>query len=797
MKTSYFLLLRQLVFFSVVLFSGFLPAQEASAQNKEISCSPYSIPLAGIPCGEGMTGTKFPLRVKECPSGIVTDGRTFNTDNCKQAGTSSQIDLYATNCNITPTAVGCAPAPTMKSCDVGRHWSLAGSKIAHCVDDDMACPWSFSLQHDFLGNPSCVQNTCAAPLVLQGDGISCVCPTGMVLQGNVCVVPCSPTTVQQTISCTGGATGVQTRDATATCPNGAMSYSAWDTSHCVANPCPPTSITTGSCRAPLIGTTVTTTTYTLQNGRCIGNAVRDTSDCAIVAPTTCANGATDFPTCTTPCTPKSTTELLYCPLGYTGEQTRTATATCPNGTMTYTPWDSSKCVPITCPPPKVSTASCASGFFGFSIITTTYSAPNGICSGTTTSDNSNCFPSQPSTCPNGASDYPTCTPTCPASYTTTGPCPSGQTGQTVTNTTFTVLNGSCTPSQNTDWSACATPPPSTCANGGNDYPTCTPPCTPSTSVENSYCALGWTGFQTRSATYNCPNGNMTYSGWDTSKCTPVVCQAPQVTNGSCPAGYAGTSTITTTYSAPNGICGGSTSTDNSNCTLIPPPTCANGASDYPTCTPTCPASYTTTGQCPSGQTGQTVTHTTYTVINGACVSSQNTDWSGCANPPPSTCANGGKDFPTCTPPCAPSTTIQSSYCALGFTGYQTRNATSNCPNGNITYSAWDTSNCTPIVCAPTQVSNGFCPTGYTGLSIVTTTYSAPNGICAGSTSTDNSNCVLIPAPTCANGASDYPTCTLPCAPSSTIQNAYCALGFTGYQTRTATSNCPSGNMTYS
>lgn len=329
------------------LFLAFLMclfSQNLFAQTQKI-CNPFNIPLAGIPCGEGYTGTKFPMRTKVCPSGQVTDGLTFNTDNCKPAN-SPITDPNATDCKVTPTAVGCMSAPTLRGCDSGRHWVLTGSNIAHCVADDMDCGWGKTLKHDNLGNPYCEQNTCAAPLVLQGDGISCACAVGLIFNGSACVAPCSPSSSTQYQSCGAGYTGNQSRIATATCPSGVMSYSSWDTSGCVAVACPASTSTTGACPAGFTGQTVTTTNYV--GVSCTAISSTNSSGCTPLPPS---------------CTSSTSTETAACPPGLVGTMSRVITNNSCTG-IVHSDWDQTSCVTITQPP---------------------------------------------SVCPNGATNWPTCT----------------------------------------------------------------------------------------------------------------------------------------------------------------------------------------------------------------------------------------------------------------------------------------------------------------------------------------------------------------------------------------------------
>lgn len=227
------------------------------AQN----CVPYSIPLAGVPCDRGYTGTKFPMKTKVCQGGQVTTGATFNTDNCKPIG-APVFDPNQTNCAISPQLIECTKAPTLKGCDAGWHWSLAGSGISHCVPDDPVCPWSQSLVHNFLGFPSCVQNTCPANQVLQADGISCACAGRLIWNGASCVAACVPSTLQETSACIAPLVGSRVRDVTTDC-FGNVTRSAWDNSGCVAAApgCPLPTSTPQACPLGQTGTSYLNTSY--------------------------------------------------------------------------------------------------------------------------------------------------------------------------------------------------------------------------------------------------------------------------------------------------------------------------------------------------------------------------------------------------------------------------------------------------------------------------------------------------------------------------------------------------------
>ena len=49
----------------------------------------------------------------------------------------AQTQLYKVDCSISPDL--CMAEPVARGCGDGRHWSSAGSGLAHCVDDDRDC----------------------------------------------------------------------------------------------------------------------------------------------------------------------------------------------------------------------------------------------------------------------------------------------------------------------------------------------------------------------------------------------------------------------------------------------------------------------------------------------------------------------------------------------------------------------------------------------------------------------------------------------------------------------------------
>jgi hypothetical protein len=170
---------------------------------------------------------------------------------------------------------------------------------------------------------------------------------------------------------------------------------------------------------------------------------------------------------------------------------------------------------------------------------------------------------------------------------------------------------------------------------------------------------------------------------------------------------------------------------------LPPPTCANGATNYPTCTPpTCANGATdyptcTPPTCANGATNYP-TCTPPTCANGA------TNYPTCTPP---TCANGATNYPTCTPPT----------CANGATNYPTCTPPT-CANG-----ATDYPTCTPppsepiavnlIWSVPTKMTNGdpLLPADIVGYEVYYTSMDGTiSDIVAITSSTTTSAVVMVP-----------------------------------------------------
>lgn len=309
-----------------------------TAQVKPSVCVPYSIPIQSTitDCGPGMVGTKYKTSDKACPSGEVKQSETFVTSACQTSAIGSNGALTAeAKCRITPGA--CAAAPTPANCASGRLWTLAGSGVAHCVDQDPPCAGG-TVNHDALGNPTNCQTsaskTKSCPSGYTGsikqrrdvytwmDG-STTYGSWSVTRDTCEEIPappppppppvqtCSPGTSTSMYAACPSGSGTYFYRETVTCPagsTGSPSYSGvWDYSGCSAPStptptptptpgptpaCTPSSSTAStSCGSGFSGTKYITTYYTCPSGT---YQTENDSQCG------CANGANNYPTCTPP-----------------------------------------------------------------------------------------------------------------------------------------------------------------------------------------------------------------------------------------------------------------------------------------------------------------------------------------------------------------------------------------------------------------------------------------------------------------------------------------------------------------
>jgi len=275
----------------------------AEIKLNNTTCSP-SVSYNYVQCDPGYSGKKYTTTTITCPTewpaGLASTTTSYNISQCVKLVTPPPIDR---TCELTPAA--CAPQPNSPGCPVGKHWTLSGSAVAHCVENDSVCPRGTSLKHDSLGNPSCVVNTCSSNKVLQSDGISCACPAGTDWNGGSCALlppTCTASVVKGgNVACDTGYYGFKFGVTTTSCPGNVVTF-AWNTSGCTAIPpppvCPATKVTIGSCPTNYSGYTTITTSYS--GASCTVSTTTDLSTCTPQTPS-CTNGAKDYPVCTLPC----------------------------------------------------------------------------------------------------------------------------------------------------------------------------------------------------------------------------------------------------------------------------------------------------------------------------------------------------------------------------------------------------------------------------------------------------------------------------------------------------------------
>lgn len=602
----------------VVLLCG--PAHAASND----ACIPYKVPIESTvtACGQGLMGSKYKYTSRECPSGKVTAiSETYDTSGCVAAPVGAGSVNTRSKCQVTPDA--CANAPVASACPAGQHWSTAGSGIAHCVADDPDCGWGKTLTHDSFDNPSCVQNTCPSNQVLQANGVSCGCQSGMIWNGSSCIVPvvtCIPgTKTINSSSCTWG--GTQYEIETTVCPAGPYGApsksSTWDTSGCAPRPitCQTASSTeTDVCGDGFSGTQSRQVTTTCPGGQ--------------YGTPTYVPGAWDRSQCTAlpvTCTPDTTTESTSCGSAYNGNSTRSVTTTCPSGpygspSTSYGAWNNLACSPkpVTCTPSTgTEYQSCSYGYSGNETRTVWTTCPSGSYGAPSVSyggwSDASCTPLSVSCTPGGYTETESCGPDYDGdeTRTQTTSCPDGSYGA---------------PSVSTS---------------GWDRSSCTPKvvtCSPGSYSESQSCGAGYDGNQSRTVTTSCPAGqygapSTGYGAWDSSSCVAkaVTCSPDNTTETqACGDGYTGDQTRTVLTYCPSGSYGSAAyfygGWDRSQCSAIP------------TCTPT---SSTAVMSCGGGYNGSKTVTTTYLCPSGTSTSE---DTSGCS------CANGGTDYPTCSTP---------------------------------------------------------------------------------------------------------------------------------------------------
>ena len=207
------------------------------------------------------------------------------------ASAQAQQDSPPNNCTINPGA--CQPAPVPSDCKPGYHWTLIGSGIAHCVQDDPPCAGG-TVNHDALGNPTNCQ-----------------------------------TSATRTQSCGSGYTGsIKQRRSVYKWMDGSTTYGSWSTTseNCREIPPPepaptpaPSTPEPGSPNPATGGGVGATPGQEVGGTDKGGSGPRDdpkcengASDYPICTPPKCENGASDYPKCTPPTCTNGASNYPYC-----------------------------------------------------------------------------------------------------------------------------------------------------------------------------------------------------------------------------------------------------------------------------------------------------------------------------------------------------------------------------------------------------------------------------------------------------------------------------------------------------
>jgi len=76
---------------------------------------------------------------------------------------------YTVDCAISPDQ--CMSEPVARGCGEGRHWSSAGSGLAHCVEDDRDCANGKAGKRDEYDNLVCADEREAAEEAVRKENV--------------------------------------------------------------------------------------------------------------------------------------------------------------------------------------------------------------------------------------------------------------------------------------------------------------------------------------------------------------------------------------------------------------------------------------------------------------------------------------------------------------------------------------------------------------------------------------------------------------------------------------------------
>lgn len=203
----------------------------------------------------------------------------------QQPGDARYLEAFQRDCAAGIALDTCRNRPLPLGCAVGKHWSLAGSGLAHCVAVDPICVGTI-LSHDALGNPSCV----AIPPCANGAIDPPACTTQPVCaNGNIDYPVCATPP-----ACSNGATNYPACNTFPSCANSATNYPACNTfpSCTNGNTDYPTCITPPVCSNGAHDYPTCVVFLSCLNGA-------SNYPACDMAPVTCSNLAIDYPQCVT------------------------------------------------------------------------------------------------------------------------------------------------------------------------------------------------------------------------------------------------------------------------------------------------------------------------------------------------------------------------------------------------------------------------------------------------------------------------------------------------------------------
>lgn len=248
------------------------------------------------------------------------------TELIQKTGDMRSSAAFQADCAAGLALDSCAKPVTPTGCPAGQHWTMIGSGIAHCVNDDPVCVSPQILKHDALGNPFCHTpivtheyrtrtTSCVAPQIgtrsqsrryTYTDGVLTRVGSWTTTWSD-CEDPAPPPPPPPPPTCSNGAsdyptcTPPYTPPVTSTCPNGASNYPTCTFPPVIGDPpavppsCSAADVVVNStpCGAGMAGGPIEQHQTVSCPGSIVGGYT--TGSCT---PAVCANGAKNWPTCT-------------------------------------------------------------------------------------------------------------------------------------------------------------------------------------------------------------------------------------------------------------------------------------------------------------------------------------------------------------------------------------------------------------------------------------------------------------------------------------------------------------------